>query len=238
METVQRAEKSGNTLFNHMFSDENTKPNIVNIIQYTAVGIIPVLVLNRLMQHIFPEVDEKKNNLELSIEVMGQLALLFVGIFFIDKLIRYFNVYSGEKYNDVSVLNMVLPLMIILFSVPSKIGQKMQLLMDRILRGLNIESEQKKEGDGEKIEIRPTLPIMTDVRDMMGQNQMGDVPPALQSVATKPEKTSSTSIASLPTAAAQSSNGRVSNNNTNFNSMFEPSTNGNSGSGGLSFTAF
>ena len=236
METVQKVEKSGNTLFNHMFSDENTKPNIVNIMQYTAIGIIPVLVLNRLMQHIFPEVDEKKNNLELSIEVIGQLTLLFVGIFMIDNLIRYFNVYSGEKYNDVSVLNMILPLMIILFSVPSKIGQKMQLLMDRILRGLNIESEQKKEGGGEKIEIRPTLPIMTDVRDMMGQNQMGDVPPALQSVATKPEKTSSTSIASLP-SSTQSSNGRVSNNNTNFNNMFEPSTNGSS-SGGLSFTAF
>ena len=52
METVQKVEKSGNTLFNHMFSDENTKPNIVNIMQYTAIGIIPVLVLNRLMQHI------------------------------------------------------------------------------------------------------------------------------------------------------------------------------------------
>ena len=142
METVQKVEKSGNTLFNHMFSDENTKPNIINIIQYTVVGIIPILVLNRLMQHIFPEVDEQKNNLELSIEILGQLTLLFVGIFIIDKLIRYLNVYSGEKYDDVSVLNMILPLMIILFSVPSKIGQKIKILTDRIFRGFNIDSEQ------------------------------------------------------------------------------------------------
>ena len=94
----------------------------------------------------------------------------------------------------------------------------------------------------EKLEIRPTLPIMTDIRDMIGQGG-GDVPPALQAVATKPTNSSSTSIASLPpsSSSAPSSNGRVSNtnNNTNFDSMFEPFTGGGSGnSGGLSFTAF
>ena len=167
MDNSPKAENSGNAFFNHMFGDKDTKSNVINIIQYSLVGIIPILILNKAMQHIFPDADDKKNNLELSVEIIGQLAMLFIGIFFVDRLIRYFKVYSGEKYDDVSALNLILPFMIILFSIPSKIGQKTKIMMDRIMRALNI--EKGPEETEEKIEIKPTIPIMTDIRDMMGQ---------------------------------------------------------------------
>ena len=234
MDNSQNAENAGNTFFNHMLGDKDTKSNVINIIQYSLVGVIPILILNKAMQHIFPEADDKKNNLELSVEIIGQLTMLFIGIFFIDRLIRYFKVYSGEKYDDVSSLNLILPFTVILFSIPSKIGQKTKIIMDRIMRALNI--EKQPEEVEEKIEIRPTIPIMTDMRDMMGQHGTGDVPPALQSIATAPTK-------------APESGGRVSNNNSNnsntntntnpenFNKMFEPFASGSS-SGSIGYTPF
>ena len=159
MDSNQKVDK--NTFIKHMFEDDNVKPSIFNIIQYAATGVIPLIILNKFMQHLFPEVDEKKNNLELGVEIMGQLTLLFVGIFFIDKFIRYFKAYSGEKYEDVSVLSMILPLMIILISVPSKLGEKIKIIMERVLRSLNIESEKSQQDEyheeEEHVTITPTF---------------------------------------------------------------------------------
>ena len=230
MDNSPKVETSGNAFLNHMFGDKDTKSNVINIIQYSLFGIIPILILNKAMHHIFPDADDKKNNLELSVEIIGQLAMLFIGIFFVDRLIRYFKVYSGEKYDDVSVLNLILPIMIILFSIPSKIGQKTKIMMDRIMLALNIEKGPETE---EKIEIKPTIPIMTDIRDMMGHSGTGDVPPALQSVATTPPKAPK-SVGRVSTNNSNNSNNSNANANTdNFNNMFEPLT-----SGGIGYTSF
>jgi hypothetical protein len=237
MDNSSKVENAGNTFYNHMVGDKDTKANIINIVQYILTGLIPIIILNKSMQHIFPDTDDTKNNLELSVEIIGQLTMLFVGIFFIDRMIRYFKVYSGEKYDDVSALNIILPFMIILFSIPSKIGQKTKIITDRILRALNI--EKTPEQNEEKIEIKPTIPIITDVRDMMGQHGIGDIPPALQSVATNPTKAPE-SIGRVSSGNSNNSNTNTNNSKTdNFNQMFEPFASGGSGGGGnLGFTSF
>lgn len=242
MDNSTKVENTGNAFFNHMFGDKDTKSNVINIIQYTLVGIIPLIILSKSMQHIFPDADDRKNNFELSIEIIGQLTMLFIGIFFIDRLIRYFKSYSGEKYDDISPLSLILPLTIVLFSIPSKIGQKTKIITDRVLRALNI--EKQPEIEEEKIEIKPTIPIMNDMRDMMGQQGVVDVPPALQSVATNPTKAPE-SVGRVSTSNSNNSNTNTNTktdnntNNENFNNMFEPFASGSgSGSGGLGYTPF
>lgn len=235
MDNSPKLENTGNSLYNHMFGDKDTKSNLINIIQYSLISVLPILVLNKFTQHIFPEADDKKNNLELSVEIVGQLIMLFVGIFFIDRLIRYFKVYSGEKYDDISLLNSIVPFTIVLFSIPTKIGAKTKIIMDRILRALNIEKEPEKEE--EKIEIKPTIPVVTDVTQMMSQNRIGDIPPALQSVATNPTKEPE-SIGRVSSTNSNNSNTNTNNSET-FNTMFEPFASGGSGGGGsLGYTSF
>ena len=196
-----------------MFEDDNVKPSIINIIQYAATGIVPLLILNRTMQHLFPEVDDIKNNLELSVEILCQLTLLFVGIFFIDKFIRYFKAYSGDKYEDVSVLSMILPLMIILISVPSKLGEKLKIITGRILHSLNIESEKHPEEEGEQITITPTF----------------NTPPAQHTMnpTLEPERTRKVPAAgsTLISELHSGTNGRITDNNSSLSSsQAEPDT--------------
>ena len=210
MDSNQKVDK--NTFIKHMFEEDNVKPSIFNIIQYAATGVIPLIILNRLMQHLFPEVDEKKNNLELSVEIMGQLTLLFVGIFFIDKFIRYFKAYSGEKYEDVSVLSMILPLMIILISVPSKLGEKIKIIMERALRSLNIDSEKSRDDEyyeEEHVTITPTF------NTAQSQNIMK---PTLEPERTrKVPESGSTLISQLHNDGGSS--GRVSNSSSSMGAL-------------------
>ena len=243
MDNSPKLENAGNSFYNHMFGDKDTKSNLINIIQYSLISILPILLLNKATQHIFPEADDTKNNLELSVEIIGQLTMLFVGIFFIDRLVRYIKVYSEEKYDDISLLNIIVPFTIILFSIPTKIGTKTKIIMDRILRALNIE----KQPEEEKIEIKPTIPIVTDVRQMMSQNGIGDLPPALQSVATNPVNetvsvgrvSSSNSNNSNTNTNANANANANANNSENFNKMFEPFASGSSSGGsGLGYTSF
>tara|TARA_Y100000741_G_scaffold349194_1_gene318095 strand:+ start:517 stop:1233 length:717 start_codon:yes stop_codon:yes gene_type:complete len=238
MDNSPKLENVGNSFYEHMFGDKDTKSSLINVIQYSLISVLPVLILNKATQHIFPDADDTKNNLELSVEIVGQLTLLFVGIFFIDRLIRYFKVYSGEKYDDMSLINSIVPFTIILFSIPTKIGQKTKIIMDRILRALNIEKQPENKEEEEKIEIRPTIPIM-DVSNMMGQRGLGEIPPALQSVATNPTKEPE-SVGRVSSSNSNNSNTNTNKNNSeNFNTMFEPFASGSTGgSGGLGYTSF
>ena len=50
MDSNQKVDK--NTFIKHMFEDDNVKPSIFNIIQYAATGVIPLIILNKFMQHL------------------------------------------------------------------------------------------------------------------------------------------------------------------------------------------
>jgi len=211
MDSNQKVDK--NTFIKHMFEDDNVKPSIFNIIQYAATGVIPLIILNRFMQHLFPEVDERKNNLELGVEIIGQLTLLFVGIFFIDKFVRYFKAYSGEKYEDVSVLSMILPLMIILISVPSKLGDKIKIIMERVLRSLNIESEKPRDDEYHEEEEHVTItPTFNTV-----QNQHIMKPTLEPERTRKVPESGSTLISQLHNDSGSS--GRVSNGSSSMGTL-------------------
>ena len=53
----------------------------MNIIQYSLLSIIPVVLLNKTVHRIIPEAT-KQSNIELLAEVVGQTVLLFVGMFY------------------------------------------------------------------------------------------------------------------------------------------------------------
>lgn len=170
------------TFLEHMM-DNDMKSKLLNISQYTAMAVVPVIALNKLMQHIFPQVDETKNNLEITIEVCGQLIMLFIGLYFIDRAIRYVKTYSGEQYESISILNMILPFSILLLSIQSKMGQKFNIVVERLMVHFNIKKKEEK-----KIAVRQAnLPIENDMRELVATNQettngrvsmpMGAVPP-------------------------------------------------------------
>ena len=158
---------SESSTFLEYMMDNDVKSRVLNISQYTAMAVVPVIVLNKIMQHIFPQVDETKNNLEITFEVCGQLIMLFIGLYFIDRSIRYVKTYSGEQYTSISILNMILPFSILLLSIQSKMGQKFNIVVERLMVHFNIKKKDEK-----KIAVRnASLPIENDMRELVATNQ-------------------------------------------------------------------
>ena len=52
------------TFFNHVFSmTEESKAEIFNTIQYSLLGVAPVVVLNKMVQRFIPEADPDKSSM-------------------------------------------------------------------------------------------------------------------------------------------------------------------------------
>jgi len=134
MESLDEMSKNKNSFFKHVFNfDDESKNEMSNIIQYAVLAIIPVIVLNKLMQKYVPEADEDKNSIELTAEVVAQLVMMFLFMMIIHRIITYIPTYSGEKYATFSVTNIILSMMVIILSLHTKLGDKVSILVDRLI---------------------------------------------------------------------------------------------------------
>lgn len=124
---------NGETFFQHVFNfDEQSKREMMNIIQYTVVAIVPIIMLNKLMQKYVPEADDEKGSLELLAEIVIQLVFMFVGILLINRAVTFVTPYSGTKYEQFSIIHMIPATLMIILSLQTKLGEKVSILYDRI----------------------------------------------------------------------------------------------------------
>lgn len=120
--------------FKYVFNfDEENKNSIMNMLQYTILSIIPVLITLRLIKYIIPEEDESKGSLEISLECIGQIILIILAIWFTNKIIRFIPTYSGEYYGKFNETNFIIPFIIILATMQTKFGAKLNILIDRVI---------------------------------------------------------------------------------------------------------
>ena len=119
--------------FSHVFNfEQDSRNEMVNIMQYTVFAIIFVALLNRSIQDYAPEVDKDKGSIAIFMEVALQCIVLFVGILFIHRVITFIPTASGIKYADQNVITIILPTLIVLLSMMSKLGEKVTILLDRL----------------------------------------------------------------------------------------------------------
>ena len=176
MESLDNATKSSSGFFKYVFNfDEDSKGDLLNIIQYSLLAIIPIVAINKLMQNYVPEADDDKGNLELSMEVVLQTIVMFIGIFFINRMITYIPTYSGTKYPEFSVIFIILAVLMITLSLQTKLGEKVSILSDRLVELWNGKSETKK--GARKGNVRVSQPISQGGgggggQQMPSQNQM------------------------------------------------------------------
>lgn len=119
--------------FKYVFRfDDDGKSELLNIIQYALLSIIPIVILNKTMQKIVPEADEEKGNVEILAEIVIQVIIIFVGLLIISRIITYIPTYSGVKYPDVSIIYNILPILMVTMSLQTKLGDKVSILVERI----------------------------------------------------------------------------------------------------------
>ena len=140
--TKNSSSKKG--FFKHVFSfDDDSKEEMLNIVQYAILAIIPVVILNKAMQRFVPEADDEKGNIEIVGEIVLQVIVMFIGILFIHRIITYVPTYSGAKYADFNVTNIILAVLIIVLSLQTKMGEKVSILVDRLLDMWNGKKKNK-----------------------------------------------------------------------------------------------
>jgi hypothetical protein len=121
------------SFLNHVFStSDESKAEILNVVQYSAMGVIPIVILNKLIQRFIPEADTDKSTLELLAEIFIQLIIMFCGIIVIHRTITFVPSYSGFKYESLTLTNVILAFLILVLSIQTKLGIKVNILVDRL----------------------------------------------------------------------------------------------------------
>lgn len=118
--------------FNYVFNfDDENKCDMMNLIQYTLLAIIPILILLKVVKQVVPEEDDSKGSLEILVECIGQIVLILGFMWIINKTIRYIPTYSGCEYEKFLPTNFIIPFLIILITMQTKLGAKFNILIDR-----------------------------------------------------------------------------------------------------------
>ena len=96
-----------NNFFNYVFNfnDEN-KNELMNLIQYAILAIIPIVIILKSVKAIFPEDDDNKGTVEVLAETLGQIIFLIITIWLSDRAIKYIPTYSETNYSH---FNFTLP---------------------------------------------------------------------------------------------------------------------------------
>lgn len=156
MEVLEKGNKSTTNFMNHIFNfDENSKTDMLNIVQYSIVSIVPIVILNKSIQKFVPEADETKGSVEIVFEVLIQIISMFIGLLFIHRFITYIPTYSNSPYPEYNIIYNVLPILMILMSLQTKLGEKVSIIVDRLYELW----EGKKEKGGKTPNIKVSQPI-------------------------------------------------------------------------------
>lgn len=194
----------------HVFNfDQDSKAEILNIVQYATLAIIPVVILNKLTQRFVPEADDLKSSIEITTEVLAQVISLFLGTLLIHRIITYVPTYSGENYPEFSVVNIILAMLVILLSLQTKLGEKVSILVDRVIELWEGPSDNKKKG--KKGNVKVSQPIV--------QNQATANQTAMNQAIASTGSTGSTSISSLPPVQTG-----ITQQQPNFEQMYQQDT--------------
>ena len=213
---MESSDVSNKNFFSYVFNfDNDSKSEMLNILQYAIVAIIPIVVLNKLMAKYIPEADDSKSSVEISAEVIIQIVSIFIGLFFIHRIITFIPTYSGAKYPEFSIIFIIESVLLITLSLQTKLGEKVNILVERIVdlwegtTNTNSKNKKKKNGNNQ------------------GQSQsQGQGQTPNQAALTQSLYTDGTSINSLPTSDVQmpSTNGLTSQQSPNYNNMYRQDT--------------
>jgi hypothetical protein len=186
---MDSSDDSGKSYFKRVFNWQEDKLDLMNVVQYTLLAIIPIVIFNKIMAKFVPEANSSKGSLEIIAEVVIQAICIFIGLFFINRIVVNIPTYSGKKYQDVNIINIILSIMLVIMSLQTRLGEKVTILVDRLTDAFNggVSNKSSGKGNGGGGAVRVSQPIS-------GQ-QMAPPPPILNQQA----YTSGTAISALPT---------------------------------------
>ena len=149
------------------------KNEILNVIQYIVLIVIPLVLLLKFMKEYIPPDSASKSSIEITVEVVIQLSLIFIAFWLIHKVIMYIPTYSTVPYEKLNLIQIAMPVVFLLFCMKSSISEKVSILLDRFmtLTGIRTEAMEDKKKQKGQAQGQPGQPAMP--------NQMPQMPPPM-----------------------------------------------------------
>lgn len=126
------------------------KNELLNVFQYVLLSLIPLVLFLKFMKEYIPAENPTKSSIEITTEVVIQLFLIFVVFWLIHKVILYIPTYSKAPYEKLNLIQLVLPVLFLLFCMKSSISEKMSILLERALIVIGIKPEGMCDEDPKK----------------------------------------------------------------------------------------
>ena len=149
--------------FKYVFNfDETNKGIITNLFQYAFISVPLIILVLKLMNYYSPEEDDTKGTLEIMLEIIVSISVILLSIWFINKIIRFIPTISKMDYPLFNETNFILPLFIVLFTMQTKLGAKINILVERLVDlydgRTNLKDEKDKKNKKKK-DYRTSQPI-------------------------------------------------------------------------------
>jgi len=101
--------------------------DLMNIVQYTLLSIVPVVLFIYFTKKYFPSLEENDSSLYIFTVTVIELIFMIIGIFFIDRIINYIPTYSGKYYETINLTTIVV--IFVLFMLITETGFKKRTLV-------------------------------------------------------------------------------------------------------------
>jgi hypothetical protein len=177
-------------------------------------------MLNKAMSKYIPDGDDKKGSLEIGAEIVIQIVVIFMGLLLIHRIITFIPTYSGTEYPEYHVIFNILAVLMITLSLQTKLGEKVSILVDRLIELWEGKTGQSKKGaNGKQGNVKVSQPISGQMN--LNSGGMNTTQHSSQSINQAAINQSlyggSTSISQLPTSDMNAPTQQL----PNYNNMYQ-----------------
>ena len=105
--------------------------DLMNIIQYSMLSIMPVILFVYFTKKYFPTVSENDASLYMFIITFIEMMFMIVGIFFIDRIINYIPTYSGKYYETINLTTVIIIFILFMLITDGGFSDRTRVLLQR-----------------------------------------------------------------------------------------------------------
>jgi hypothetical protein len=213
---MESSNESKKNFFKYVLNfDEDTKSEVMNIMQFSIIGLVPMILFMKIMDKYVPEIDDTKGSVEILAEIIIQILVLFIAMYFVNRIITYFPTFSGMDYPKITIFIGILSILFGFLVFDSKIKNKINILTDRLYElweGKPSDKKKMKQGN-----VKVSQPI--------SQNRLSQTQPQSQMQSMPINYNDGTSISSLPTHEMASQQALAPQQLPNYNAMYRQDNN-------------
>ena len=130
---MENAVEKPTNFFSFVFNtDLESRGLFLNTAQYAIMALVLMVTSTHVIQSYVPPFDEEKSTLSLSLEVLIQLVLTFVGIILIHRVITFIPSISGTPYQEINILCIIFPILYLLIMCPTPLHEKIYGVVHRM----------------------------------------------------------------------------------------------------------